>query len=163
MYFTYKFTTILPDLDFSVTEASILDMCEGVLGVGTALKVRIATDRDTGDKFEKLKFAVTLRNTNCLMKYSPSRTKDYHSILTTIIPSLGRSKGFAHIDFASQDLASRAVTELNGLELMGRSLRIDFAQRKEDRPVTEYNKEVRHLTTPVTIIGALSHHSIPCS
>jgi hypothetical protein len=44
--------TNLPHLDFSVTEASILDMCEGVLGVGTALKVRIATDRDTGDIVE---------------------------------------------------------------------------------------------------------------
>ena len=35
--------------DFGVTEASILDMCEGVLGQGTALKVRIATDRETGE------------------------------------------------------------------------------------------------------------------
>lgn len=52
----------------------------------------------------------------------------------TYITLSGRSKGFAHVDFASPDLASRAVTELNGVELMGRSLRIDFAQRKEDRP-----------------------------
>jgi hypothetical protein len=44
--------TIFTHPDFSVTEASILDMCEGVLGVGTALKVRIATDRDTGDIVE---------------------------------------------------------------------------------------------------------------
>jgi RNA recognition motif-containing protein len=59
--------------DFGVTEESIMGMCEEVLGAGTALKVRIATDRDTG-----------------------------------------RSKGFAHVDFASPDLASRAVAELNG-------------------------------------------------
>lgn len=34
--------------DFQVTEESILELCESVLGAGTALKVRIATDRDTG-------------------------------------------------------------------------------------------------------------------
>jgi nucleolin len=71
-------------------------MCEGVLGAGTALKVRIATDRETG-----------------------------------------RSKGFAHVDFSTPDLASRAVSELNGVELMGRSLRIDHAQRKEDMPARD--------------------------
>jgi hypothetical protein len=43
---------------------------------------------------------------------------------------------------------------------MGRSLRIDFAQRKEDRPATEYSKEVRRLTTPATITRTLfrTHH-----
>ena len=46
----------------------------------------------------------------------------------------GRSKGFAHVDFQNPELATRAVTELNGMELLGRSLRIDLAQRKEDRP-----------------------------
>jgi RNA recognition motif-containing protein len=44
----------------------------------------------------------------------------------------GRQKGFAHIDFRSEDLARRAVTELNGIELMGRVLRIDYATSKND-------------------------------
>jgi RNA recognition motif-containing protein len=59
--------------------------------------------------------------------------------LTIILPNSlkrrqGRSKGFAHVDFQNPELATRAVTELNGMELLGRSLRIDLAQRKEDRP-----------------------------
>ena len=35
--------------DFGVTETTIMDMCDEVLGVGAALKARIATDRDTGE------------------------------------------------------------------------------------------------------------------
>lgn len=69
------------------------------------------------------------------------------------MPTAGRSKGFAHVDFSSQDLASRAVTEMNGVELMGRSLRIDYAQRKEDRPAgQEAPRDVRspRLTTPIS-------------
>ena len=85
----------------------------------------------------------------------------------------GRSKGFAHVDFSSQDLASRAVTELNGMELMGRSLRIDYAQRKEDRPAgQEYVREarevraLRHLTNqPLSISRPISrdvaYHMLP--
>eukprot|EP00596_Hydrurales_sp_CCMP1899_P008847 CAMPEP_0119042532 /NCGR_PEP_ID=MMETSP1177-20130426/15785_1 /TAXON_ID=2985 /ORGANISM="Ochromonas sp, Strain CCMP1899" /LENGTH=351 /DNA_ID=CAMNT_0007009413 /DNA_START=109 /DNA_END=1164 /DNA_ORIENTATION=+ len=44
----------------------------------------------------------------------------------------GRAKGFAHIDFRTEDLARRAVTELSGIELMGRVLRIDYATSKND-------------------------------
>ena len=36
------------NIDFGVTETTIMDMCDEVLGVGAALKARIATDRDTG-------------------------------------------------------------------------------------------------------------------
>ena len=43
----------------------------------------------------------------------------------------GRMKGFAHIDFKTSDGADRAVAELNGIELLGRQLRVDHAQRKE--------------------------------
>lgn len=43
-----------------------------------------------------------------------------------------RPKGFAHIDFKSEELARRAVAELSGIELMGRVLRIDYATSKND-------------------------------
>lgn len=84
---------------------------------------------------------------------------NYHATLTLsthLIPE-GRSKGFAHVDFASSDLASRAVTELNGVELMGRSLRIDYAQRKEDRPAgQESPREVS--TSPIIHPSFRNHH-----
>lgn len=45
---------------------------------------------------------------------------------------LGRSRGFAHIDFATQAHANQALEELANVELLGRSLRIDLAAKKED-------------------------------
>lgn len=44
----------------------------------------------------------------------------------------GRLKGYAHIDFKTEDLAKKAVAELTGIELMGRVLRIDYATSKHD-------------------------------
>ena len=41
----------------------------------------------------------------------------------------GKQRGYAHIDFKDEDIANRAVTELNGLEVLGRQLRADIAQR----------------------------------
>jgi len=43
----------------------------------------------------------------------------------------GRPRGFGHIDFTSRECAEKAITELNGMEVLGRQLRADFAQRKE--------------------------------
>lgn len=45
----------------------------------------------------------------------------------------GRMKGFAHVDFLDEATAERAVTELNGIELLGRQLRVDHAKRADDR------------------------------
>lgn len=42
----------------------------------------------------------------------------------------GRMKGYAHVDFADQGAAARAVEALNDLEVEGRQLRADHAQRK---------------------------------
>lgn len=39
----------------------------------------------------------------------------------------GRPKGFAHVDFKDAETAERAVSELNGLEVLGRQLRVDKA------------------------------------
>ena len=43
----------------------------------------------------------------------------------------GRAKGFAHVDLSSPDLAGRAVNELANLEMNGRSMRVDHAQRRD--------------------------------
>jgi len=42
----------------------------------------------------------------------------------------GRSRGFGHIDFKSQQDAERAVQILNDLEVEGRNIRADYAQPK---------------------------------
>mmetsp|Transcript_25346 Transcript_25346/g.25573 ORF Transcript_25346/g.25573 Transcript_25346/m.25573 type:complete len:363 (-) Transcript_25346:180-1268(-) len=44
----------------------------------------------------------------------------------------GRSRGFGHVDFKDEASADRAIAELNGLEVLGRTLRVDHAQRKSD-------------------------------
>jgi RNA recognition motif-containing protein len=45
-----------------------------------------------------------------------------------------KSRGFAFVEMGSQDDANRAVSELNGKDLLGRSLRVNEARPKEDRP-----------------------------
>lgn len=42
----------------------------------------------------------------------------------------GRPRGFGHIDFKDAASAERAIAELNGLEVLGRQLRVDFAGKK---------------------------------
>lgn len=48
----------------------------------------------------------------------------------------GRARGFGHVDFKDEDSAQRAINELNGLEVLGRQLKVDRAIRKanEGRP-----------------------------
>lgn len=46
----------------------------------------------------------------------------------------GRSRGFGHLDFETQEEADTALEKLAGCELAGRALRVDIAQRREDRP-----------------------------
>ena len=42
----------------------------------------------------------------------------------------GRSRGFGFVTFAEPDDADKAVAEMNGTELDGRSIRVDEAQDK---------------------------------
>ena len=44
-----KHSVFIGNLDFGVSEDQILEMCDGVLGAGQALKVRISIDRDSGE------------------------------------------------------------------------------------------------------------------
>ena len=44
----------------------------------------------------------------------------------------GQPRGFGHVEFSDTDAAEKAVTTLNGKELDGRGVRIDYASEKKD-------------------------------
>ncbi|GMW06548.1 MAG: hypothetical protein AMXMBFR8_13450 [Nevskiales bacterium] len=46
----------------------------------------------------------------------------------------GRSKGFAFVEMASDDDAQKAISQLNGQSFQDRSLKINVARPREDRP-----------------------------
>ena len=43
----------------------------------------------------------------------------------------GKMRGFGHVDFNDAASAERAVNELNGMQVMGRQIRADHAQKKD--------------------------------
>jgi len=45
----------------------------------------------------------------------------------------GRSKGFGFVEFADQESADKAMKEMNGKELAGRPIKVDYAKPREDR------------------------------
>jgi len=57
----------------------------------------------------------------------------YITVRMAIDRETGKQKGYAHIDFKDEEIAKRAVNELNGLEVLGRQLRADIAQRTSGR------------------------------
>jgi cold-inducible RNA-binding protein len=46
----------------------------------------------------------------------------------------GRSKGFAFVDMATDDLAHAAIEKLNGKEVAGRALKVTEANPRPERP-----------------------------
>jgi cold-inducible RNA-binding protein len=42
----------------------------------------------------------------------------------------GQSRGFCFVEMASADAAQKAISDLNGKELSGRSLRVDIAEER---------------------------------
>ena len=54
----------------------------------------------------------------------------YHSVRLAVDRVTGRPKGYAHVDFVDASAAEQAIKKLNDLEVMGRLLRADVAQRK---------------------------------
>lgn len=48
-------------------------------------------------------------------------------------PDTGRSKGFGFVEYASTEEAEAAKKELDGKEIAGRKIMIDFARPKQNR------------------------------
>lgn len=48
----------------------------------------------------------------------------------------GRSKGFGFVEMATEELAQSAINQLNGKELMGRTINVSVAKPQESRPRT---------------------------
>ena len=46
----------------------------------------------------------------------------------------GRSRGFGFVEFADEASNQKAIDELNGKELDGRTITVNLARPKEDRP-----------------------------
>lgn len=51
----------------------------------------------------------------------------------------GRAKGFGFIAMPNDDEANKAIEELNGKEFDGRTLRINEARPREERPRRDFN------------------------
>lgn len=52
-----------------------------------------------------------------------------------------RSKGFGFVEFADEANNQKAVDELNGKELDGRSINVNLARPKEDRPRRDFSND----------------------
>mmetsp|Transcript_19008 Transcript_19008/g.31815 ORF Transcript_19008/g.31815 Transcript_19008/m.31815 type:complete len:361 (+) Transcript_19008:47-1129(+) len=179
------------NLDFSIAEEQVLEMCNDILGEGVTTRVRLATDRDTGRPrgFGHIDFTSPEEATRAVAELSGvslmgrdlrvdhARRKEdapvgnrpfqsqsrgnrdhslflgnlawevnqelieemlddvlgpglFHQVRVAVDRETGRSRGFAHVDFKDAESAERALVELNGLEVLGRQLRVDMAQRK---------------------------------
>lgn len=50
----------------------------------------------------------------------------------------GRSKGFGFVEMNSSDAGSKAIESLNGNDCEGRTLRVNEAKPREERPRRQY-------------------------
>ena len=57
----------------------------------------------------------------------------FEKVRMSVDRDTGRMKGYAHVDFVDESGVERAITELNGIELLGRALRVDYARRADGR------------------------------
>jgi len=53
----------------------------------------------------------------------------------------GRSRGFGFVEYTDEANNQKAVDELNGKELDGRTINVSLARPKEDRPRREFNND----------------------
>jgi len=51
----------------------------------------------------------------------------------------GRSRGFGFVEFADDAAGKAAQTALNGTDFGGRTIKVDPAQAREDRPRRDFN------------------------
>ena len=55
----------------------------------------------------------------------------------------GRSKGFGFVEFVSEEDAAKAVEAMNGSDLQGRSIIVNVARPKADRPRRDFGNRDR--------------------
>ncbi len=67
--------------------------------------------------------------------------RDFFAGLGTVVSAqvivdrdTNRSKGFGFVEMSSEEEAAKAVAELNGKELAGRSIAVSEARPREERP-----------------------------
>lgn len=53
----------------------------------------------------------------------------------------GRPRGFAHVEFVTEEIAKHAVATMNGMEVMGRTLRVDIAGERSKTENYEHNAD----------------------
>ena len=59
----------------------------------------------------------------------------------------GKSRGFAFVEFATAEEASKAVEQFHGKEFQGRSLTVNVARPREERPQRWNNDRSREART----------------
>jgi cold-inducible RNA-binding protein len=60
---------------------------------------------------------------------------DVASVAVVLDPVSGKSRGFAFVEMSNPEAAQRAIAELNGADLLGRSLRVDVAEERRNSPM----------------------------
>jgi RNA recognition motif-containing protein len=64
---------------------------------------------------------------------APSQPAQVTSVRMGVDAETGRSRGFAHVDFADASMAQKAMSMKNGSELDGRALKVDISQPRQAR------------------------------
>jgi RNA recognition motif-containing protein len=73
---------------------------------------------------------LTFHATEDIINKHFSACGDVVSVSVMMDRETGQSRGFAFVEMASEAAAKKAVVELNGKELQGRSLRVDIAEER---------------------------------
>lgn len=59
---------------------------------------------------------------------------DVQDVFIPVDRDTGRPRGFAFVEFDSEEAAEKAIEQLNGHELGGRALRVNMAEERQRRP-----------------------------
>ena len=63
-----------------------------------------------------------------------SKSGNVESVRIVTDQATGRSKGFGFVEMSSEEEANTAVSNVNGMEVDGRKIKVDIAKPKEKRP-----------------------------
>ncbi|QMS90099.1 RNA-binding protein [Nostoc edaphicum CCNP1411] len=78
---------------------------------------------------------------------------DYGEVKRVVLPTdreTGRLRGFAFVEMSEDAQEDAAITELDGAEWMGRKLRVNKAQPREDNPRGSWSKKQDYRTYALT-------------